>query len=507
MCNSRLREWFVAASIVAAMGVQTASADNGQIYLNSTNPVSTSPASYRWEPSTADTGGWLMSWDDLGSTRGAVDLNALHAYTSYWTGVWTGAIEHRTPPGSNCFNNQPLIDTYTYWDSYRGQYALVALDECFAHSVWVQYSTDAQGASWNSMTMALAGQLAGPTSWDFPSIAVDPNSGRIVVGASQLTGGTNTGYWTAYSTDGGATWNGPYAVVTSGGSESRLVSSASGFHAFIIDKTNPSAFVLMHWQSADGQTWTRQADFSTYGMPLPSSPTDIVCATGVSCGQLSYAATPDATSSSGLGWVIAYPVNINGYNAINVSTELGGGVTINYSTDLFSSGITTSSSGDWYLTYQTYQGGDRVLPIQQGVVYRVPGSNPTYLGATIQSNIDVSQWFYLNYGADRCSDANPCFAAGDYFRPAMNQYTGASVPMIIGSASDLNDLDQSFIQDPPAANVPQFIPHIEPYIQGTNISSRAVITAAHLAHIAAGQTKFDASMLVYESLRRAGIIK
>ena len=157
--------------------------------------------------------------------------------------------------------------------------------------------------------------------------------------------------------------------------------------------------------------------------------TSNVCA-GSTCGELSYAVTPDAVSSSGLGWVVMYPVNVGGKNALNVSTELGGGVTITHTRDLFSAGIATSGRGDWYLTYHTYQGGDQVLPIQQGVVYRAAGSPATYLGATIQSNIDPSQWWYFNFGGGRCTSAT-CFAAGDYFRPAMNIYTGASVPIVV----------------------------------------------------------------------------
>lgn len=43
--------------------------------------------------------------------------------------------------------------------------------------------------------------------------------------------------------------------------------AASGFHAFILDATNPSVIVLQHWQSPDGQVWSRQMDVSTYSPP------------------------------------------------------------------------------------------------------------------------------------------------------------------------------------------------------------------------------------------------
>jgi len=237
---------------------------------------------------------------------------------------------------------------------------------------------------------------------------------------------------------------------------------------------------------------------------LPSSSSDVVF--GSPSGELSYANTPDAVSSPGLGWVVAYPVNVAGLNAINVSTELGGGTTITWSSDLFSHGIATSASGDWYLTYQTYQNpGGSPIYLQQGVVYRTPGA--AYLGATIYNNIDPSQWWYYNSSAGRClPSASACYAAGDWFRPAMNVYTGASVPMILGN-SNLNDLFQTFIVDPQTSNVPQFLPRIEPFVNGTDLSGRAILTPAHLQHIALGHYRFVISSMAYAALVQQGIIK
>ena len=172
-------------------------------------------------------------------------------------------------------------------------------------------------------------------------ILVLKTGATLVVGTSKLASNVNSGYWTSYSTNGGASWNGSFLVNGSatGGATSRIVWSASGFHAFILD-TRTATWVLQHWQSSDGQTWARQSDIARYTMPLASSPTNVV--TCCPSGELSYAYTPDAVASSGLGWVVAYPVNVGGYNAINVSTELGGGTTITYTTDLFNADITTS---------------------------------------------------------------------------------------------------------------------------------------------------------------------
>lgn len=237
-------------------------------------------------------------------------------------------------------------------------------------------------------------------------------------------------------------------------------------------------------------------------MPLASSPTNVV--TCCPSGELSYAYTPDAVASAGLGWVVAYPVNVGGYNAINVSTELGGGTTITYTTDLFNAGITTSSRGDWYLNYQTYQGGNRVTPIQQGVVYRVSGTPATYLGATIRTSIDPSQWFYYQSN-NRCTGNTPCYTPGDFFRPAMNAFTGGSIPMVL-SSSNTNDVFQSFIQDPQMSAATGFLPTLTPFENGSDISSLGILTPAHMKQMSEGRTAFIVSSMKYAQLQALGLV-
>jgi hypothetical protein len=97
-------------------------------------------------------------------------------------------------------------------------------------------------------------------------------------------------------------------------------------------------------------------------------------------------------SSPGLGYVVAYPVNESGYNAIVVDTELAEAVEVSWSSngspvyyDLFNHGITTSTAGDWYLTYQIF--GTPVgasARIQENAAYRAP------TGATKQSIIQTA---------------------------------------------------------------------------------------------------------------------
>ena len=434
-----------------------------------------------------------MSWHDIGASRGQVTQSNVHAYTSVWNGGWAAGAEHRA-------NGNPMIDQYLYWDATRARYSHVALDYNVGwNSAYLSWSTN--GNTWTGPmlcgTAATSGQRATGLaadlyvniSWDFPSVAVN-STGRIVAGASKISSG-NQGYWTAYSDDGGTTWHGPNPVLSVRGGTSRLVWSQSGFHVFTVNTTGAPTYILEHYKSSDGVTWAKQSNVSTYTMPWESA-----TITGLG-GDLSFASTPDAVASSGLGWVVAFPLNISSRNAINISTELGGGVTVNYTTDLFSHGIATSSRGDWYLSYQTFQGGIRVLPVEENVVYRVPGSNPSYLGATIYTGIDVTQWFYFN-SPGRCTNT-PCYASGDFFRPTMNTVTGASVP-IIRQSTNLNDAAQTFIQDPQTANVPQFLPQIEPYILGTDISWKGVVTPELLLQAQANTLRL--SPMIAEALRQ-----
>jgi hypothetical protein len=471
--------------------ISIALASNGSISVMPPNQVSSTANQYRWEPSSADTGGWTMNWHDIGTTRGPIFLDATKAYTSVWNGGWAaGRFEHRA-------NGNTMMDQYLYWDAVHARWSHVALDYGSQvgswHSVYHSWSTN--GSTWTGPTLCgtaatqnqratgLAADLYVNISWDFPSVAVS-STGRIVAGASKIVGG-NQGYWTAYSDDGGATWHGPNPVLSVRGGTSRLVWSQSGFHVFTVNTTGMPTYVLEHYQSSDGVTWVKQPNLSTYMMPWESATIP-----GLNPpGDLAFAAVPDAVASSGLGWVVAYPLNINGRNAINVVTELGGGTTVNYSTDLFSLGIATSSSGDWYLSYQTFQGGDRVLPVQEGVVYRVPGSNPVYLGATIEKGIQVGQWFYFTSDLHRCKN-QPCYCSGDFFRPTMNKFTSASVPFILQSTY-LNDATQMFIQDPATGNVPQFLPNIEPYVLGTDISWKGVVSSDLLERGPAGHVRLS----------------
>jgi hypothetical protein len=466
-------------------------AGGGFVQLISNNQVSATYMDHRWEPSSSDSGNWVTSWNDLGG------LSNIRGLTSAWTGtIWASQIEHQAPGGL------PIGDLNLGWDPQRWRHVLAMIDLGALPSVWYKYSLGSTGAVWSSTAIQAMPSFPGSGIWwDFPSIAINGN-GRIVISASAIWDHPNNpcpdanfGYYSVVSTDGGTTWNGPYQVVSCGGGISRLVASGSGFHAFILDRTNPSSYTLWRHYSADGITWTQvNPPIAQYGMPLATSPgkysnscpnPNQPCnCSGTNCGPIAYASEPDvAGSSSGLGWVIAFPVNGFGMNWINVATELGGGVTISHTTDLFLHGISTSPTGDWWLNYETYTGApNRFLRLFQGVVYRTYSSS--YLGATIVPNIDPKSWFFFQSPGFRCRNI-PCFAAGDYMHPASNPYTGASIPVITQSSYQ-TDLRQSFVQDPAEPNVPQFLPTIRPFAVGTDLRNMAIMTSDHVAQFSRG---------------------
>jgi len=179
-----------------------------------------------------------------------------------------------------------------------------------------------------------------------------------------------------------------------------------------------------------------------------------------------------------------------------------------HTTDLFSAGITTSSRGDWYLAYQTFQGGDRVPPLKQGVVYRTAGATPSYIGATIQQNIDPGQWLYFNSALPRCA-ASPCYTAGDFFRPTMNTYTSAAIPRLQQPLDpvnhpDLNDVVQAFVQDPPSRTLPQFLPNIVPFEAGSDLSGLSAITPELIQQSTLDRDYWRVSPMIAEELRHFG---
>jgi hypothetical protein len=166
--------WYFSVLTLVGASAWVAFAIGGAISVLSVNTVSTATSQYRWEPSSADTGGWLTSYHDLPAPRGQVNFDQIHAYTTSWNGgSWSAPVEHRG-------NGNPMLDQFTYWDAFHSKYTHVALDVGNSvgwHSVYIASSTD--GNSWSPTTLVpgFAGSAFTNTSWDFPSVAVD-NNGR-----------------------------------------------------------------------------------------------------------------------------------------------------------------------------------------------------------------------------------------------------------------------------------------------------------------------------------------
>jgi hypothetical protein len=199
-------------------------------------------------------------------------------------------------------------------------------------------------------------------------------------------------------------------------------------------------------------------------------------------------------------------VNIYGYNAINVNTELGCGTMVSSDplnpVNLINAAISTSARGDWYLSFHTFH--DLVDP---WAVYRAAGGgcqqSPIYLNGPIQPNIDPAKWFYYLSNIGRCT-SGVCYTSGDFFRPAMNGFTGATVPMVVPSPTNLNDLSQAFIYDPLAPAATHFV--FEQRKNGDDITKRGILTPHILKHIALGQHLFRVSSMTWDRLRQAGLL-
>ena len=494
--------------------VAVALAGGGFVVVDLTRPVSSLTSAHRWEPSSAAGSTWLISWNDINDAS-----LSYPGYTSSWDSFineWRPPFEHRTPTGGQ------VGDVNLAWDGTRngGRFVLAMQDVNFPISVYFRAPTDANGTSWSPPVAVLV--ATGNISWDYPSVVVT-SSGQIAIGASQISGGTNSGYYVVVTDDGGMNWRGPYRVGTGGGGVSRLTASGNTYHAFILDRFvpvgNPAVIshILNRHQSTDGGiTWSGPFQVQTYGSPLYTSPDTYLNATQPTqacpdlnapcnctgtpgCATIGYMGEPDVAGSTGLGWVIAYPVNDGGKNSINICSELGGCVTISHTTDLFLGGITTSARGDWWLNYATYMSApNRNLPIQQGVVYRT--NTASYLGATIETNINPKAWRPIGFPTFRCQN-QPCFSAGDYIHPASNAFTGASIPLIRESSSFLTELRQNFVRDPDTPNVPQFLPKIEPFQLGADFRVRALETAAHLRQYT-GRQMLAASTTFWAALHR-----
>jgi hypothetical protein len=413
-------------------------ASSGVVVVLSTNQVSNTPGSnYRWEPTAASGTTWTHGWYDYAYGTSVV---------STWNGSsWLSQQYRLTTPGG-----VGLDDLNLNWDSSRSRFVFAALDLQSAPNVWYGYSNSA-GTIWTVNSIVLPGNFS-TAGWDYPSIGVDA-SGRIVIGAVSFTTSSPNGYYTTFSTDG-ATFS-PPALVTLGsgpgfGARSRVVATNNILHAFVPTlNSNFQPTAINRWQSSDGRTWTGPNSVATFSAPSNNSPPGTT--------QIFYATLLAAQGyTSGL-WSVAFQINNAGFNNVEICTSNRGcGIVNPYGTDEFLAGTSVSGDGGYWVSYYAYSSAPRTLPLITQAIYFPPGK--AGIGATTNTGIDPTSWFLTGASRARCPN-NPCYAAGDFQTVASNPYAGASTPFVKQS-SHINDLFQSFVQDPQGPATDQtFVPN------------------------------------------------
>lgn len=322
---------------------------------------------------------------------------------------------------------------------------------------------------------------------DYPSVAV-ASDGTICVGYNwDLGSGFDVGYQTSFSTDGGSHWSINPPIVTSNGFQmfGRVVAVGTTFYAVIPDLSNPQSVKLNLYQWS-GSAWNLARILDTYTAPRIYSPVEFCCTSGGSSGYISYATNIDVQATPA-GWAVIYSAARSDDPSINnlkfCTQSSGGCTTISYSTDLFLQGITTSQNGDLWLSMLTYSGApNRTLPLSQIAIYR--SASGTYAGAQINGSISPTSWAFFPSSDSRSDfrcNHNDCFSGGEYWRSAMNAYTGASLPFINLSQYG-TDLDQSFVQDPPAGLPAVSGLSIGPMVPfGSDSTYKGTLSAADLA--------------------------
>lgn len=369
---------------------------------------------WRFEPSSAATSTWLHSWMELPNSTSSVG--------------WTAALNGGSWVNLSHGNVQDLYLAPTP----TGYADLTMLD--LNYNLYFQGASSTSGTSWYSAVDLLAGA-------DFPSIAIAQN-GNIAIGYDDVYGGAH--YTVTWNSAQG--WTGPYYVTNL--LRGRITAVGSTFYLFSIDTSNSQSYNLDMFSSTDGgQTWSGPTVLDTFTPPRLLSPKEY-SGHGYT-GYIDYPMYVDAQGSSGsLGWVVAYSVWGLGENWIKFCAQgLSGCQTISYTADLIYPAITTSTNGDMWLSMFTYTSAPS---LQQLAIYR--SSAGSFINAPIATSIDPTSWAFFS-SSDRCQ-FSPCFSAGEYIRPAMNIYTGATVPFINYSPTRSTDLIQNFIQDPASGLAP-----------------------------------------------------
>lgn len=448
------------------------------IYLISTNVVSPYASRYRFEPSASVGFTWVTSYQDFSADPNNRDARG---YTSSWAGsAWSSPFEHRV-------NGDATGDLYLMADPpqspTRHDLTMLKLKGSGAYdpvSLVFQTSKDASGSSWNAPV------VIPNVSPDYPSLAVAQN-GTLVIGSNQFDGFANDyGFQSVVSTNGGATWSGPFTVIS--GSNTifgRVVASGNTFYYIYVDTSAHPTYVLKCLQSSDGINWPGCAPNSVLDTYTQSA--SISCVDPPACLQnpvIYYAPNIDASAASGLGWVVVYAATRSDMHVNNLkfcAQALAGCTTITWGTDLFLPGITTSSNGDLWISSHTYANNTgHDLPLRLLAIYRK--ANGSYLSGFLQGTlpgIDPTSW-KVYYYTPNCAN-RACYFAGDYMRLAMNTYYGGATlpfvrryPYLPNPQNYLTDLAQNFVQDPPTRIPPVSGLQIGPVLPFGSVSTSSI---------------------------------
>lgn|GEM_PF-3728309 len=242
------------------------------------------------------------------------------------------------------------------------------------------------------------------------------------------------------------------------------------FSVFVADLTgttpsNPLPQASLSRYEWNGSSWlsnfliayTAPAQYSpgSYMNSTPGNPNNGFHA------NLGYSPFIDAHATSA-GWAVLWAAGRTDQPTTNnmiLSTQAHGCTWVLYPTDLIFGGVTTSQSGDLWVSLLTYAGSPGTvampthnIPLQQVASYG--NSSFSFVSGVPNSNIDPTSWIFYNAiltGSKRCdqiSGSVPCFSPGDYFRPAMNAFTGATLPFTATLAGTTPTLQQTFVQDP-----------------------------------------------------------
>ena len=335
-------------------------------------------------------------------------------------------------------------------------------------NVWYGYSTDASGSQWVFGNKGKAVFSSGAADWDYPSIGVDA-TGRVIIGAVLFPCSSCTafGYNASVSADGETFGNNFLVTDTAGdnpGDQSRVVAagkcSRRSFPLSVrVPRTRPRRSTATR---ADGVNWsTIPFLVENFGPPLndatPSGSTRPVF----------YAPLLSAGGYTDGRWAVAWQRNNGGWNNFEICTSDRGCGTVNAAADdEFLGGVSVSADGYW-VSYHTYPAaGSRQLPLMIQAIYFPTGGNA--VGADINPcgpgsppcGVYPTAWAVAETGQSppaRCSA--PCYASGDYNTPASNPFAG-SLTSYVQQSPRIDDLFQSFLQDPQAApNVPNFVPN------------------------------------------------